>query len=615
MQHVFRYNKVDCSIVINFWRGVYMTTFIKQIEEDITEYKKNYGYIANIQKDEWALNFWILDKLFMVDDELIESKIVDYNDLGVDAYEIYEDTKEIYLIQNKYYHDNTSLSANYVKNDFLLRAINALENGTYTRSEELQGAYNRLKSSEEFTVYLQLYVTNNNRVAAADNYVKEFNNKNPKYIANIYYLDDISEKYYGEIIENKTTLSVKIESVNRGTVLNINTDEYKLQNVLDARYVMTPVASIYRVYKESIEKGYPIFEKNIREFLGNKGINKKIYETLLDVEERKNFFYYNNGITIICDSMTPIRTQNSRYNMNACFTIENPQIVNGCQTVNSIYEALKNINPETFERDYKDTFVMLKILVIDRNSDVEKLLYKNIVRFNNSQNAIDEKTFAANIAIFNRLQNEFEARGLLLLIKQSDKNKYTNKYKNNSKFKEIIKTRFEKFGIEYKRISDLFVPLEKLLQVINAFINGGQVAYIKKSNMLKQGSKEYNTAIDFIKNPKVTIETLIDLYLLYKIADITKQDSEDKRTPIPYYLVDMFAKYECENRKESLIPNKLNDKQNIIYIVKLYKAVSKAYIISYAKKYDMDYNRMIKQTIDYEIIDLYRNSLKDTIIH
>lgn len=590
-----------------------MTTFIKQIEEDINEYKKNYGYMANIEKDEWAFNFWILDKLFRVDDELIESKIVDYNDLGIDAYEIYEDTKEIYLIQNKYYHDNSSISSNYVKNDFLLRAIHALENGTYTKSEELQGAYNKLKSSEDFTVYLQLYVTNNNYVAEADNYIKEFNKKNPKYIASIYYLDDISEKYYGEIIENKTTLSVKVESVNKGTVLNINTDSYKLQNVFDARYVMTPVASIYRVYRESMGKGYPIFEKNIREFLGNKGINKKIYETLLDLEERKNFFYYNNGITIICDSMTPIKSQSSKYNMNACFTIENPQIVNGCQTVNSIYEALKNINPETLEKDYKDTFVMLKILVIDRNSDIDKILYKNIVRYNNSQNVIDEKTFAANIAIFNRLQSEFEARGLLLLIKQSDKNKFGNKYKNNSKYKEIIKAKFEKYGIEYKRISDLYVPLEKLLQVINAFVKGGQVAYVKKSNMLKQGSKEYNIAIDFIKNPKVTIETLIELYLLYKIAEITKKDSEDKRTPIPYYLIDMFAKYECENRKESLILSELNDKRKILNIIKLYRAVSKAYVKSYAKKYDMDYNRMIKQSIDYDIIDLYRSSLIDSI--
>ena len=587
-----------------------METFMKQIEEDINEYQNNFYYIDNIKKDEWAFNFWILDKLFMVDDELIESKIIEYSDMGIDAFEIYEDSKEIFLIQNKYYHDNSKISADYVKNDFLLRAINALENGTYTRSQELQNAYDKFKTYEEFTVYLELYVTNNNHNLEADNYIKEFNKKNTKFISNIYYLDDIANKYYKEIPENRTNLTVKIESVNKGTILNISS-QYKLQNVIDAKYVMSPVASIYRVYRSSIEKGYPIFTKNIREFLGNKGINKKIYETLIDSEERKNFFYFNNGITIICDSMTKITTQSSKYNMNAYFEIENPQIVNGCQSVNSIYEALKNINSDILEKEFKDVFVMLKILVIDKKNENHKVLYKNIVRFNNSQNSIDEKTFVANVAIFNRLKNEFENKGLLLLIKQSDKNTFSNKYKNNSKFKERIKTKFDKFGIVYNGFTDLYVPLEKLLQVINAFVNGGQVAYVKKSNMLKQGSKEYNTAIDFIESPIVTIDVLIELFLLYKIAEITKKNSDDMRSPIPYYLIDMFAKYECHNRNKSLIIESLNDTKKIKQIIKLYKAVSKAYIRSYSQDSGIDYNKIIKQPVKYDNIDMTRYSFLD----
>ena len=41
-----------------------MSDFKKQIEEDIREYQENYKYISNIQKDEWAFNYWVLDKLF-----------------------------------------------------------------------------------------------------------------------------------------------------------------------------------------------------------------------------------------------------------------------------------------------------------------------------------------------------------------------------------------------------------------------------------------------------------------------------------------------------------------------------------------------------------------------
>lgn len=591
-----------------------MSDFKKQIEEDIREYQENYKYISNIQKDEWAFNYWVLDKLFYEDEELVEEKIVDYHDLGIDAYEIYEDTKDIFLIQNKYYGETTAITAEYVKNDFLLRAITALENGTYKKSDELQGAFSKYKDSADFTVYLQLFVTNNIHNREADEYVKKFNVSHPKYIAKIFYLDDIEERYYGETQQVKKNISVKVESVNKGTILNINTEGYKLENVIDARYVLTPIVSVYRLYRDSIEKGYPIFDKNIREYLGNKGVNKSIYQTLLDEEDRKNFFYYNNGITVICDRMTKIVTQPSDYNMNAAFTIDNPQIVNGCQTVNSIYEALKNIDPDNLEKNFKDTFVMLKILEINREDSGDDKLYKDIVKYTNSQNSIDEKTFVANTDTFIRLQNEFEAKGFLLLIKQSDKNKFANKYKVATKLKELSSERISRFGVnEIKKASDTFIPLEKFLQVINAFVAGGYVAYVKKSSMLKFGSEQYQTAINFIKSGYVTNEVMLDLYMLYKRAEQTKKEKNDSRTPIPYYLIDGFAKYECDGRNPAKIVEQLQDKDKVNKVVNLYTAVSKAYAREYNKKFNIDYNKMIKRNVEYDIFDSQRDTLIDIL--
>lgn len=591
-----------------------MSDFKKQIEEDIKEYQENYKYIDNIEKDEWAFNYWVLDKLFYEDEELVEEKIVDYHDLGIDAYEIYEDTKDIFLIQNKYYGETTGITAEYVKNDFLLRAITALENGTYKKSDELQGAFSKYKDNAEFTVHLQLFVTNNIHNKEADEYVKKFNVSHPKYIAKIFYLNDIEERYYGETQQIKKNISVKVESVNKGTILNINTEGYKLENVIDARYVLTPVVSVYRLYRDSIEKSYPIFDKNIREYLGNKGVNKSIYQTLLDEEDRKNFFYYNNGITVICDKMTKIVTQPSDYNMNAAFRIDNPQIVNGCQTVNSIYEALKNIDPDKLEKDFKDTFVMLKILEIDRDNSGDDKLYKDIVKYTNSQNSIDEKTFVANTDTFIRLQNEFESKGFLLLIKQSDKNKFANKYRVSTKLKELSSERINRFGLnEVKKASDVYIPLEKFLQVINAFVAGGYVAYVKKSSMLKFGSEQYQTAINFIKNGFVTNEVMLDLYMLYKRAEQTKKEKNDSRTPIPYYLIDGFAKYECEGRRPEKIVEQLSDKDKINKVVNLYTAVSKAYTREYSKKFNIDYNKMIKRNVEYDIFDSQRDTLIDVL--
>ncbi len=589
-----------------------MERFKLQIEEDIKEYQENLPFIEKMKNDEWAFNYWVLDKLFYEEEELIEEKIIDYHDMGIDAYEIYEETEDVYLIQNKYYSDNTSITAEYVKNDFLLRAINALENGTYKKSEELQTFFTTHKKHNDFAVYLQLFVTNNNHVKEADDYIKKFNRDHPKYHAQIFYLNDIEERYYGESRPVKKSITVRVESVNKGTILNINSESYKLENVIDARYVFTPVVSVYRLYRESIEKGYPIFDMNIREYLGNKGVNKNIYSTLLDIEERKNFFYYNNGITVICDKMHKTETQPSNNNMNAVFEIDNPQIVNGCQTVNSIYEALRNIDSAELEKEFKDTFVMLKILEIDRENSKEDILYKNIVKYTNSQNAIDEKTFVANSNIFRKVQSELEGKGFLLLIKQSDKNSFAEKYKSITKLKEVGNERLERFGLpELKKVSDAYIPLEKLLQITNAFMVGGEVAYKNKSNMLKFNSREYNTAVEFIK--KTTTEVLIDLFMLYKRAERDKKMREEGRYPIPYYLIDCFAKYECNNRNVDLIRQSLSEASKVERIIKLYTAVTKAYTKEYFKHNEIDYNKMIKRPIDYAILDSQRGTLSNVL--
>ena len=582
-------------------------SFKSQIEADIAEYKEMYPNISNIKKDEWAFNYWVLDKIFFEDEEIIESKIIDYKDYGIDAYECFEDTKEVYLIQNKYYSESTAITADYVENDFLCRSIGALENGTFKRSTELQSFFNKYKDDSDFTVYLQLFVTNNIHNSEADEYIKKFNLDHPKYIAKIFYLDDIEERYYNEVKENKKNLTVSISSINNGTILNINNAAYKLANVIDAKYVFTPVVSVFKMYEAAIKDGYPIFDKNIREYLGNRGVNKNIYNTLINQEDRKNFFYYNNGITIICDKIdSPITKAQANSNLSVSFNIHNPQIVNGCQTVNSIYEVLKNINPSELYSQFKDTFVMLKILQIDRKSDDQQVLYRNIVKFNNSQNSIDEKTFVSNNSIFSRLQTEFENKGFLLLIKQSDKNKYTNKYKVVTKLIDSNSDRIRRFGLQpVKTAKDVFIPLEKLLQVICAFSSSGYVAYVKKSNMLKFNSEQYNTAINFIKKVS-SIDAILDLYLLYKRAE-EENKKQDNRAPITYYLIDCFARYECKERTAERILSELVNSNKIERIISLYTRVTKVYIKEYYQKFGVDYNKMIKQPINYEILDNARD--------
>lgn len=585
--------------------------FKKQIEEDIIEYQRKYPNIPNINKPEWAFNFWVLDKFFQLEEELIENYIVDYHDLGVDCYAYYEDTKELYLIQNKYFSDNTSLTKQYVEDDFLIKPINALKEGTYRRNEDLQKTYNKMKDSSDFSIYLQIYVTNNNINEGILDSIRNFNKNHAKehIKAEIFYLDDIQEKYFGEPIGNKKTFEYTLNTINNGTSLNVDTDNYPFDLPLKARYVLTPVVTLYRMYREAKEKGYPLFDANIREYLGNsKGINKSIYDTLMNPDDRKNFFYYNNGITIVCSNMSSQRTTKNGLQ----FDISNPQVVNGCQTVSTIYEALNDSNQESLENDFKNTFVLVKVLQVDESVEQE-ILYKNIVTYNNSQNAIDQKTFVANRSEFLRLQKDFEQKGFLLLIKQSDKNKYSNKYKSITELKNRNADLQEKFGLELKSVSDYMIKLDKLLQVILAFKSGGTQAYQKKGSLLKINTDQYNTVMDFIKNNnQVTTNAILNLYLFYLMISTNKKDNEYGSFPIAYYALDGFNKFDC-HLDDSKILEELETKEKIDKLYKIYYMTTFNYTKNYTRENSLGYNKMIKQNIDYAKLEEYYQSEKERI--
>ncbi len=131
--------------------------------------------------------------------------------------------------------------------------------------------------------------------------------------------------------------------------------------------------------------------------------------------------------------------------------------------------------------------------------------------------------------------------------------------------------------------------------------------------MLKFGSEQYLTAINFIKNGNVTNDVMLDLYMLYKRAEQTKKEKDDSRTPIPYYLIDGFAKHECEGRNPAKIVEMLSSVDRVNKIISLYTAVSKAYTREYFKKYNIDYNKMIKRNVEYDIFDSQRDTLIDVL--
>jgi len=88
------------------------------------------------------------------------------------------------------------------------------------------------------------------------------------------------------------------------------------------------IAELVRKHQSSI------FEANIRDYFKRSDLNSKIIETSSSAEEAKYFWSYNNGLTMTCSKVEEL--PGSKYKLH------NLQIVNGCQTSNALYSALKN---------------------------------------------------------------------------------------------------------------------------------------------------------------------------------------------------------------------------------------------------------------------------------
>lgn len=133
-----------------------------------------------------------------------------------------------------------------------------------------------------------------------------------------------------------------------------------------------------------------LFNDNVRDFQGDNAVNTEIYNTISASPER--FVLFNNGITIVCSSFTQ---------KNRELEIEDPQIVNGCQTSYILFNAFKN-------NCSLDNITIIVKVISTNNGD----LSNDIVRGTNRQNIVMEEAFEGTKPFhknFENFVNEFVA--------------------------------------------------------------------------------------------------------------------------------------------------------------------------------------------------------------
>ncbi|MEY4936343.1 MAG: hypothetical protein RIS64_2702 [Bacteroidota bacterium] len=138
---------------------------------------------------------------------------------------------------------------------------------------------------------------------------------------------------------------------------------------------------------------FSLFFKNVRNPLHESNYNAKIVDTLLTKPD--SFWFFNNGITGITKILPEIGVHAKQ------IELEGLQIINGAQTVYSIYQAYEQAS--RVKRKAMDEFAHVMLRLIGSSDDEFNL---QITRFTNSQNPLGDRDFWANDVVQQRLQNE-----------------------------------------------------------------------------------------------------------------------------------------------------------------------------------------------------------------
>ena len=182
-------------------------------------------------------------------------------------------------------------------------------------------------------------------------------------------------------------------------------EDMEFSRVLVGRIAVTEIATLIERHGERL------LERNIRRYLGLQGnrINESIKQTLNSFENR-NFYFYNNGITLTCDNFSYNALQDSDYQVR----VENLQIINGGQTCMTIFKTLQD--PKFFP-EINQVYFLVRLYQLPRDNQD---LVQQITYATNSQNPVDLKDLRANDEQQKQLELDIQQLGFHYRRKRSD---------------------------------------------------------------------------------------------------------------------------------------------------------------------------------------------------
>lgn len=454
-----------------------------QIKQDLREIKDKFEY-ESLSK---AFGYWYLSKRYDKNDDDINEILIDgYNDNGIDAYLINEENSTLTLFQFKF-PENINKD---ISQDEILKFIEGcrivIEGETNKPcSDEFKVMLSAIHDAKVFDFRLEIVSFSNGLSVHAKECLTDYKKEFEERTGSTMEVVDISKKDISNLFEkaqHKANLKINIP-------YSIGSPSYNVGNEVESFLCVINAKDFVNAIGDNI---ILINDENIRLYEGDTRINQGIKETASS-NESELFYYYNNGITLICNLYNNDATARMLYT-------EGVSIVNGCQTVTSLYDLNKN------GKLHDDVSILARII---KTPDYE--LRMKITEFLNSQNTIKDSYLLANHNSIRRLQNSLLDYGYYL---NRQSNEYENKLRRNVDVPEDV----------------IVLQLETVIQYYTAYFLD-EYAALAKRNKGALFSRERSEEI--LKD--ISPEKVIESWQAYKqIASAITKFRKYRRNPDNY---------------------------------------------------------------------------------
>lgn len=255
------------------------------------------------------------------------------------------------------------------------------------------------------------------------------------------------------------------------------------------------------------QHGTRLFTKNIRNILGKTEVNEEIKRTALENPEM--FWFYNNGITILVNEVTPHRRNAAPNIERGVFDFRDISIINGAQTVSSIGSCKDSLGDKIYSIK-----VPARFIVIDNDNDSDNTVVNSITRANNFQNRILGRDFASQQTDQHRLARELVLEGYQYQLLRTDE--------------------------DYSQTNPKIIDLDEALNALACLSKNNTLVSTLKSNRGRFFDNFEGSLYRSIFNPRVSGLKLINTVLHFRVIErIIAQElqSIDKTTHSRKHLI------------------------------------------------------------------------------